>query len=148
MAGWISRLVRTIEIASGVNNELKNKLGIDCKQVIANAARDTFESIVAEKRTLDEWANMVINSVDEIIDETIKNEDVNYAAGKLIFSLDKNTRAGSPKVLILYELYFIDANGNYIKKSAKSDVNQDNFTQDAIEEIKENGKVSYEVEGR
>lgn len=127
-----------------VFDEICGKYGDDFKKIAFNLITDTIESILVGKRTLDEWAEIVIEAVDNIKDRTISENGFKFLGGNLKFSLHPRIKS---KVIIAYELYFIDKDGNYFKNSAKSDVNQDNFVQEDINTIKEAGEIAYEVEG-
>ncbi|MCI8404736.1 MAG: hypothetical protein HFE49_07510 [Clostridia bacterium] len=124
-------------------NEICSNYGNDLKKIAFNFITDTIESALVGKRTLDEWAEIVIEVIDNIKDRTISENDYKFLGGTLKFRLSSNSK---PKVIIAYELYFIDSNGNYFKNSAKSDVNQDNFIQEDINAIKEAIEIAYEVE--
>ena len=123
--------------------EIGNKYGDNLKKVAFNVITDTIESALVGKRTLNEWAEIVIEVIDNIKDKTIRENDFKYLGGTLKFSLYPKTKS---KVIIAYELYFVDSDGNYFKNSAQSDVNKDNFTQEDLNAIEESGEIAYEVE--
>lgn len=131
-------------LAKYVLNELQVKYGEDLKKVSFDFITNTIEGILIEKRTLDEWASIVIKTVDNIIDKTVVEYDYKYIGGILKFSLNPDILSG---VNISYDLYFSDREGNYFKNSATSSVNKDNFVKEDIDKLKETGTVCYEVEG-
>lgn len=124
--------------------QIFSKYSEDFKKVAFNVITDAIESALVGRRTLDEWAEIVIEAVDNIKEQTIRENDFNFIGGNLKFSIRPTTKT---KVIISYELFFIDSDGNYYKNSANSDVNQDNFVEEDIEAIKEAGEIAYEVEG-
>lgn len=115
----------------------------EAKDVLANAARDTVESIITGRRTIDEWAKIAIGGVDKVKMQVIQENGWRYVGGKLNFMMkDKNLR----KVVIMFELYYLDENGIWQKVGAESDMYASNFTLEALEEIKTKGTVSFEVD--
>lgn len=115
----------------------------EAKDLLANAARDTFESIVTGRRTINEWAEIAICGVDKVKTQVIKENGWKYIGGKLNFTMPEKV---SHKVVISFELYFQDENENWQKVGAESDMYASNFTQEAFEEIKSQGTVSFEVD--
>ena len=138
--GAKSKIVR---VGMKVIDELYSQFGDDLKKIAFNYITDSVESILVGKRSLDEWAEIVVEAIDNIKDRTIEENNYNYIGGNLKFSISKKI---SSKVIIEYELYFRDSEGNYFKNSAKSDVNQDNFIKEDIETIKKSTEVIYEIE--
>lgn len=115
----------------------------DGKDVLANAARDTVESIITGRRTIQEWAEIAICGVDKVKEQVIRENGWKYVGGKLNFAIfDKNVH----KVVISFELYYQDENKEWQKVGAESDMYASNFTLEALEEIKSQGKVSFEVD--
>ncbi|MBD5504058.1 MAG: hypothetical protein HDR09_10045 [Lachnospiraceae bacterium] len=115
----------------------------ETKDVLANAARDTYESIITGRRTINEWAEIAIGGVDKVKAEVIKEYGWKYVGGKLNFTMSEKV---SHKAVISIELYFQDENGNWQKVGAESDMYASNFTMEALEEIKSQGIVSFEVD--
>lgn len=115
----------------------------DAKDVLANAVRDTVESIITGRRTINEWAEIAISGVDKIKAQVIKENGWKYVGGELKFAMsDKNLR----KVVISFELYYQDGNEKWQKVGAESDIYASNFTLEALEEIKSQGTISFEVD--
>lgn len=131
------------EFGLDIFDQVCKRYGEDLKQISLNIITDSIESILVGKRTIDEWADIVIKVVDNIKDKTITENDFKYIGGILKFSMCPNNKS---KVIISYELYFIDGNGEYFKNSANSDVNKDNFVDEDIIAISEAGEIIYEVE--
>lgn len=115
----------------------------DAKDALMNTARDTLESAITGRRTIEEWAEIAIKGVDKVKNKVVEQNGWKYIGGKLNFQLSETT---SDKVVISYELYYQDSDKNWQKVSAESDMYASNFTLEALEDIKTNGKVSYEVE--
>lgn len=114
----------------------------EVKEVFANAARDTFESIITGRRTLDEWAKIAIRGVDKVKAQVIRENGWEYIGGKLNFKMSDKS---SHKVVISFELYYQDEGKKWRKVGAESDMYASNFSLEAIEEIKSQGTVSFEV---
>ncbi len=136
--------VTMAKLAKSVLNELQVKYGEDLKKVSFDFITNTIEGILIEKRTLDEWASIVIKTVDNIIDKTVVDYDYKYIGGILKFSFRSDILS---EVTISYDLYFSDRKGNYFKNSATSTVNKDNFVKEDLDKLKEIGTICYEVEG-
>lgn len=115
----------------------------EAKGVLANAAHDTVESIITGRRTINEWAEIAISGVDKVKVQVIKENGWKYVGGKLNFTMSDRV---SHKVVISFELYYQDENGNWQKVGAESDMYASNFTLEALEEIKAQGIVSFEVD--
>lgn len=113
------------------------------KDAITGAARDMVGSAIAGRRTADEWAEIIIDGVDEIKDKVIAEDGLSFIGGKLKFALSpKNLK----KVLVSFELYFQDENGQWQKVGADSNLNSTNFTAEALREMESRGEISFEVE--
>ena len=108
-----------------------------------NAARDTVERIITGRRPIDEWAKIAIAVVDQIKDRAVSEEGLRYVGGKLKFTM---SRKRADKVVISFELYFLDSNNEWQKIGADSDLFASCFTLEALDEIKSKGEVSFEVE--
>lgn len=115
----------------------------DAKDALMNTARDTLESAITGRRSIEEWAEIAIKGVDKVKNKVVEQNGWKYIGGKLNFQLSETI---SDKVVIFYELYYQDSDKNWQKVSAESDMYASNFTLEALEDIKTNGKVSYEVE--
>ena len=115
----------------------------DVKDSARNTAKDTFESTVTAKRTIDEWAEVAIKGVDQIKNRAVNEGGLRYVGGKLKFAMSaKNPQ----KIVISFELYFLDENGEWQKVGADSDMHVSIFTHEALEEIRSKCEVSFEVE--
>lgn len=115
----------------------------DAKETVLNTARDTFESVITGRRTIDEWAEISIKGVDRVKDKVAEQNDWQYVGGKLNFAMSANF---SDKVVVSFELYYQDEDKKWQKVGAESDMYASNFTLEALEDIQTKGTVSYEVE--
>ncbi|MBQ9927313.1 MAG: hypothetical protein IJO65_05000 [Lachnospiraceae bacterium] len=115
----------------------------DAKDALMNTARDTLESAITGRRSIEEWAEIAIKGVDKVKNKVVEQNGWKYIGGKLNFQLSETT---SDKVVISYELYYQDSDKNWQKVSAESDMYASNFTLESLEDMKTNGKASYEVE--
>lgn len=128
------------EILWGVFDEHKDLLIDAAKNVVS----DTTKSILTGKKTIDEWAEIVIKGIDKVKEQAIAEENWQYAGGKLCFQISDKS---SKYVVISFQLYFLDENNEWKKTEASRDKLASNFTSEAIEELKTKGKVEFEVEG-
>lgn len=113
------------------------------KEVLENAARDTFESMITGRRTIDEWAKIAICGVDKVKDQVVRENGWKYIGGKLNFRMSDKS---SHKVVISFELYYQDGDKKWRKVGAESDMYASNFTREALGDIKSQGTVSFEVD--
>jgi hypothetical protein len=114
----------------------------DAKNAIKNAFKDTLESVMSGKRSFEEWGDIVQKTIDNTIARAIEEEGLCFVSGYLKFYVSKND---ANKIVIAYELYFVDSGKQWIKKEAQSDVYASNFTQDALAEIEKSHIVKFEV---
>lgn len=118
-----------------VLNELKN---LDIKPLT-----DIVESLVSGRRSLEEWCEIVAKPVDDAVAKTISEDGLQFVGGYLSFTFSDSSKK---KVIIAYEVYFVDDQQNWTKQNARSETYADNFTQDALEEISSKGTVKFDVE--
>lgn len=137
----ISSIIKEFAI-NALAEELKPYVN-DVKDALANAARDNYERVITGRRTIDEWAGIAIKGVDKVKDKVAEQNGWKYVGGKLNFAMSKKN---SDKVVISFELYYQDNESQWQKLGAESDMYASNFTLDALEDIKKNGSVSFEVE--
>jgi hypothetical protein len=133
-----------VKAAKTIFNQVLEKYQDDVKDSILNAGRDTVERIITGRRTLEDWKTISGECVDKIKDRIVaESGDFRYVGGKLNFAMSEKR---NNKVVISFELYFQDANNEYQKVAADSDLYASNFTHEALDEIKASGGVSFEVE--
>lgn len=113
------------------------------KEVLENAARDTFESMITGRRTINEWAKIAICGVDKVKEQVVREKGWKYIGGKLNFRMSDKS---SHKVVISFELYYQDEDKKWRKVGAESDMFASNFTLEALGDIKSQGTVSFEVD--
>jgi hypothetical protein len=132
-------------VKSVVEDAVDEKIS-DAKGVVLDAAkntlRDVLESAVTGRRPLEDWTEISIKALDEIKEKYINENDWIYRGGRLNFQMSLKYEN---KVVISYELYFQDTQGMWQKVGAESDMFASNFTLEALEDIKTNGTISYEV---
>jgi hypothetical protein len=129
--------------AKGIFSSVLRPYIEDTKNTAMNSARDTLEAVVTGRRSIDEWANIAIDGVDQIKERAIEEGDLRYVGGKLNFAMSTEN---AQKVVISFELYFLDENNQWHKIGADSDMAASNFTVDSLEEIADKGIVSFDVE--
>lgn len=120
-------------------NELKHAIVNNSIETL----RDMVLNIAGGKSSFDEFAKRIITYVDAKVEEAKNNKGLSYVTGKIIF---ENIPQKSHKVLISYELYFIDTNKKIIKSGANCEVPSSQFKEEALLELNNIGKIEYEVE--
>jgi hypothetical protein len=146
--GLLTKLGASIakEAVKDVVGEAVDEKISDAKSVVfdsaKNALRDVLESAVTGRRPLDDWTEISIKAIDEMKEKYIEENDWTYVGGRLNFQMSSKN---DDKVVISYELYFQDMQENWQKAGAESDVFASNFTLEALDDIKTNGIISYEV---
>lgn len=116
----------------------------DLVDAAINAARDGVENLFTGKRDLDEWTQIVGEAIDEVRNKIQSdNPTWNFVGGKVHFSMSPKK---VKKVVVSFDLYYQDKDEKWKKISASSDMYASIYTDDALEDIKSNGTVSFEVE--
>jgi len=110
------------------------------KETAVYVAKDTLEG---SKRTIDEWAEIVIKFVDKIKDDAINEGNLRYVGGKINFAMSAQK---TNMVAVSFELYFLDEHEKWQKIGADNEINASNFTLEAVREIIETKKIVFEVE--
>lgn len=115
----------------------------DLGNAMLNAARDGVESLITGRRELEDWAQIAGKAVDEVKSTLEEQTCWQYVGGKINFKISpKNAK----KVVISFDLYYQDENDKWKKVTAESDMYASNYTLAALEEIRSNGTISFEVE--
>lgn len=116
----------------------------DLVDAAINAARDGVENLFTGKRDLDEWTQIVGEAIDEVkVKIQADNPSWNFVGGKVHFSMSPKK---AKKVVVSFDLYYQDKDEKWKKISASSDMYASIYTDEALEDIKSNGTVSFEVE--
>lgn len=134
---------KLIELTAGFLGGVFLSYAEGAADVLSNAARDTFESVITGRQTIEEWAEIAIKGVDRIKDRVAEENVWKYVGGKLHFALSTKSKH---KVVISFELYYHDENAQWKKVSAQSDLYASNFTLEALADMESQGVVSFEVE--
>lgn len=115
----------------------------EAREVALNTAQDTLRSTVAGRMTVEEWSKAIIESIDNIKERAIEEENLRYIGGKLKYAFSVNE---PNMVTISFQLYFQDELNQWRKAEAESDVPTAKFTTDALNELEENGEIIFDVE--
>jgi len=115
----------------------------EARDAALNAVQGAVRSKLAGRIPIEEWAEAVIESADNIKNRAAEEENLRYVGGNLKFTLSENAPNA---VTVSFQLYFQDELGKWRKAEAASDVPANKFTEDALEIMKENGEIVYEVE--
>jgi len=129
--------------AEGAIEEAGTQKLSDFKKVTVGAISDTVESMIGGRRTLEEWCEIASQPVDAIVAKSVSEEGLQFVGGYLCFSFADTSKK---KVIIGYELYFLNEQKQWIKQDAHSDVYANNFTAEALEEIANKGTVKFNVD--
>lgn len=115
----------------------------EAREAALNAAQDAVRGVVSGKMSIGEWAEIVIKCVDSVKDRIANEGDLNFVGGKLNFTMSDNA---ADNVSVSFELYFQDAMSKWHKAAADNDIPTSLFTLGALDELREKGTISYEVE--
>lgn len=134
----------SLSTAFNFARDLYSSIPDEYKEAMKETLKDQVAEIITGKKTIDEWAEIAIKGVDNVKEYMVAEENLQYVGGKLCFQIsDKN----SQHVKISFHLYFLDENNEWKKTEAESDILASHFTSEALEELKEKGKVEFDVEG-
>lgn len=137
---------KAIDTATGIANDVIDNSLAPCANdfvgAVSKAIRDTFYSAALGQRTINDWANIVIGSVDNIKSRYENKYGWTYVGGKLNFTMPD---ISSRKVVIAFELYYLDTSKKWHKVGGSSNVYTSNFTPEALNEIQSKQIVSFEV---
>ena len=141
---FLSALGEDSEIGlMSVANDMFSGVIEDVKNASKDAISDTVHELVVGKRTIEDWADSAIKGVDEIKDKVVSEENKIFVGGYLDFAMSKKN---NKKVVISFELYFLDEDKQWEKMTAESDVYATTFTADALEELRSKDKIRFEVQ--
>lgn len=115
----------------------------EARDAALNAAQDTIRSTVVGKMTIEEWADIVVEGVDKVKERAMSENDLRFIGGKLKLALNEKT---SDVVAISFQLYFLDELEKWQMAAAESDIPISKFTDDALNELRTNGEIIFEVE--
>lgn len=111
---------------------------------VGDYASDKVESLIVGKRTIEEWAEIAIQAVDKVRERIAAQENLKYVGGKLCFQISESNHEN---VIISFQLYYLDENKAWKKVEASSVVLASTFKPEALEDIKANRKIEFDVEG-
>lgn len=131
-------------LAKGIAAEVFDEQKDNIFAAVKNTVRDKTESIITGKKTINEWAEIAIKVIDKSIRQITSENNLKYIGGKLNFQISD----AKPEYIILaFQLYFLDENQKWQKTEASSDILASNFTEEALEDLKNSGKIEFEVKG-
>ncbi len=117
------------------------------KDQLLNAVKttviDATDKIATGKRTVEEWAEIIIKVVDRIKDQKTEEENLKYVGGRLAFQISKKN---TDSVCVSFQLYFLDENKEWKTANNDCDLSTSYFTPDALNELKNQGKIEFDVE--
>jgi len=91
---------------------------------------------------LNELAARYSEGCDKLILDEIRQGTLQFISGRLIFTFIP----ASSKIKVQSELYFQNAQGEWIKKSHEELLNSRNLTKEALTEMQAKGNVTFEIE--
>lgn len=99
---------------------------------------DFFEGLTI-KYSLESFLETLEKSIDKIILDSCKHENLNYYGGTLILTnKEKN-------IDIDIECYFKNPNDQWIKKQINRSVLISKFTEESTEELRKEGQIKFEI---
>ena len=114
----------------------------DAKNVALNAGKSAVLGTIAGKMSVQEWAELLIVSVDELKDKLVEQSGYSFVGGQLIFSI---TESKPSNIVVSFALYFQDNYQKWQKAEADSMIPSTMFTEDAIAELINQKKIVFEV---
>lgn len=131
-------------IAKGALTAALGPFIAEARDATLSAAHDTIRSVVAGRMSIDEWAAAAITGVDKVKERVAEEGDLHFVGGKLKFAY--SALSAEETVTISFQLYFLDELGKWQMASAGSDVPASKFTFEALDELRAEGKITFDVE--
>ena len=91
----------------------------------------------------EEWADVVIDSVDAVKDRATVEENLRYIGGEIKFTQLEGRQS---VVTVSFQLFFLDAAEKWRKAEAFYDIPAARFTMETMEELVAKGEIKYAVE--
>lgn len=115
----------------------------DTKDLSIDAAKDSIRGALMGKMSIEDWANIIIDSVDSIKKKVVDEEGLTYVGGKMKFT---PAEAAPNSVNISFQLYFIDEEQKWYKAGADTNLPAGNFKSEDLEELSLKKEIAFEVE--
>ena len=112
----------------------------DAKEAMQNAIRSTMAD---QMLSIDEWAQVIIDSVDKVWEDTEEKDNLQFVGGKLRFAMSK---VAVSTVTISFQLYFLDESEEWRMAKAEKDLPSDVVTHDSLKELESEGEIVFPVE--
>lgn len=111
--------------------------------IAVDAAQGAIRGKIAGRMSAEEWADVVIGTVDALKDRIVAEQDMRYVGGeiKLTMSADKQNM-----VTLSFCLFFLDGAEKWQKADAACDIPAARFTLETLEELAAAGEIKYAVE--
>jgi len=114
----------------------------EAKDTALNAVQDSIRSTVAGKMSIDEWASVLIESIDHVKEHALNEENLRYIGGELKFIISERKKNS---VETSFQLYFLDESQKWHKAEADSDIPFSKFIQNDLNQLMSSGEIAYEV---
>lgn len=118
----------------------------ETKMELRSGVTDVALSHACGKRTVEEWAEGFVKSIDEVKEQAIKEGNLTYKAGRLKFSLteEEKKKIEIEKITVSFELYFQDSENQWHKCADSTELSQLFFTPESLEAIKKE-EVTFDI---
>lgn len=115
----------------------------EAREAALSAAENTLREKVAGRMSIEEWAEIVIEGVDKVKARAIEDENLRFVGGKMKFALSENV---PEMVTVSFQLYFMDQFDKWKKAEADTDIPASKFSETALDNLKSDKEIIYEVE--
>ena len=115
----------------------------EAKDIAVDAAQDAIRGKMAGRMSAEEWADVVIDSVDAVKERAIAEGNLRYIGGEIKFA---QPMGGQSVVTLSFHLFFLDSAEKWQKVEASYDIPAVRFTMETMEELAAKGEIKYAVE--
>lgn len=109
---------------------------------IDDVMQSITDALLLKKSNLEELAESYSHATDTSVLETQKNERLTFIAGNLSIKIIEEVTGN---IEVLAELFFQDAENEWIKKELKSKIRLTCLTDEALEKLKHEKIVKYKI---
>lgn len=131
------------EIAKSALSTVISPFMEEAKGIAVNAAQDAIRGKLAGQMSAEEWADVVIDSVDAVKDRAIVEGNLRYIGGEIKFAQPEGRQS---VVTVSFQLFFLDTAEKWRKAEASYDIPVARFTMETMEELAAKGEIKYAVE--
>lgn len=131
------------EVAKSALGSVVSPFVEEAKDIAVNAAQDAIRGKMAGRMSAEEWADIVVDSVDAVKDRAMVEGNLRYIGGEIKFTQPEGMQN---VVTVSFQLFFLDADEKWQKAEASYDIPVARFTMETMEELAAKGEIKYAVE--